>query len=157
VHFAILNNILLPCRTVGHSPSRYFLAVAEAEALAARLTGSISQPSISQQMQDLEAALRVLCFSAVGNGSCSLTRSDFQEHAGALLHQLENLLHEADSEPGELRGALRLGVIPVLNVPLVHNSRRIFLIVSDQRHGRKILPLRSRRHSRKAAWMSAGF
>jgi LysR family cyn operon transcriptional activator len=43
----------------------------------------------------------------------------FQEHARALLHQVENLLHELNGEPGELRGALHLGVIPVLNVPLV--------------------------------------
>jgi LysR family cyn operon transcriptional activator len=43
----------------------------------------------------------------------------FQEHARAVLHQLENFLQELNSEPGELRGALRLGVIPVLNVPLV--------------------------------------
>jgi DNA-binding transcriptional LysR family regulator len=32
---------------------------------------------------------------------------------------LENFLQELHSEPGELRGALHLGVIPVLNVPLV--------------------------------------
>src|SRR5205814_1598940 len=43
----------------------------------------------------------------------------FQEHARTLLHQVENLLHELNGQPGELRGALRLGVIPVLNVPLV--------------------------------------
>jgi DNA-binding transcriptional LysR family regulator len=43
----------------------------------------------------------------------------FQEHARALLHQLENLLRELNGELGELRGTLRLGVIPVLNVPLV--------------------------------------
>ncbi|PYL02668.1 MAG: hypothetical protein DME31_08705 [Verrucomicrobia bacterium] len=34
-------------------------------------------------------------------------------------NQLENFLQELNSEPGELRGELRLGVIPVLNVPLV--------------------------------------
>jgi LysR family cyn operon transcriptional activator len=43
----------------------------------------------------------------------------FQEHARAVLHQLENLLQELNSKPGELRGALHLGVIPVLNVALV--------------------------------------
>ena len=43
----------------------------------------------------------------------------FQEHARAVLHQLENFLHELNSEPGQLRGELHLGVIPVLNVPLV--------------------------------------
>jgi LysR family transcriptional regulator, cyn operon transcriptional activator len=32
---------------------------------------------------------------------------------------VENLLHELNGQPGELRGELRLGVIPVLNVPLV--------------------------------------
>src|ERR1051326_7709018 len=100
---------------------RYFLAVAEAGSFsrAADRLG-ISQPSVSQQMRDLEAALRVPLFQRRGERILLSPRGlIFQEHARALLHQLENFLQELNSEPGELRGALRLGVIPVLNVPLV--------------------------------------
>ena len=100
---------------------RYFLAVAEAGSFsrAADRLG-ISQPSVSQQMRDLEAALRVPLFQRRGKRILLTPRGlIFQEHARALLHQIENLLHELNGEPGELRGALRLGVIPVLNVPLV--------------------------------------
>src|SRR4249920_3979596 len=100
---------------------RYFLAVAEAGSFsrAADRLG-ISQPSVSQQMRDLEASLRVSLFQRRGKRILLTPRGlIFQEHARALLHQWENLLHELNSEPGESRGALRLGVIPVLNVPLV--------------------------------------
>jgi LysR family transcriptional regulator, cyn operon transcriptional activator len=100
---------------------RYFLAVAEAgnfSRAADRL--GISQPSVSQQMRDLEAALRVPLFQRRGKRILLTPRGlIFQEHARAVLHQLENLLQELNSKPGELRGALHLGVIPVLNVPLV--------------------------------------
>jgi len=100
---------------------RYFLAVAEAGSFsrAADRLG-ISQPSVSQQMRDLEAGLRVPLFQRRGKRILLTPRGlIFQEHARAVLHQLENFLQELNSEPGELRGALRLGVIPVLNVPLV--------------------------------------
>jgi Transcriptional regulator len=100
---------------------RYFLAVAEAGSFsrAADRLG-ISQPSVSQQMRDLEAGLRVPLFQRRGKRILLTPRGlIFQEHARALLHQVENLLHELNGEPGELRGALRLGVIPVLNVPLI--------------------------------------
>ncbi|HEY7353374.1 MAG TPA: LysR substrate-binding domain-containing protein [Terriglobales bacterium] len=100
---------------------RYFLAVAEARSFsrAADRLG-ISQPSVSQQMRDLEVDLRVALFQRRGKRILLTPRGQiFQEHARAVLHQLENLLQELNSEPGELRGALRLGVIPVLNVPLV--------------------------------------
>jgi len=71
-------------------------------------------------MRDLEAGLRVPLFQRRGKRILLTPRGlIFQEHARALLHQLENSLQELNSEPGELRGALRLGVIPALNVPLV--------------------------------------
>jgi LysR family transcriptional regulator, cyn operon transcriptional activator len=100
---------------------RYFLAVAEAGSFsrAADRLG-ISQPSVSQQMRDLEAGLRVPLFQRRGKRILLTPRGlIFQEHARALLHQLENFLQDLNSDPGELRGALHLGVIPVLNVPLV--------------------------------------
>ena len=100
---------------------RYFLAVAEAASFsrAADRLG-ISQPSVSQQMRDLETALRVVLFQRRGKRILLTPRGlIFQEHARAILRQLENFLQELNTEPGQLRGTLRLGVIPILNVPLV--------------------------------------
>jgi LysR family transcriptional regulator, cyn operon transcriptional activator len=123
LHFASPPNNIASCMSepldIRHL--RYFLAVAEAGSFsrAADRLG-ISQPSVSQQMRDLEAGLRVPLFQRRGKRILLTPRGlIFQEHARALLRQLENLLHELNGEPGELRGALHLGVIPVLNVPLV--------------------------------------
>jgi DNA-binding transcriptional LysR family regulator len=78
-------------------------------------------------MRDLEAGLRVPLFQRRGKRILLTPRGlIFQEHARALLHQLENFLQDLNSEPGELRGALRLGVIPVLNVPLVPQLLGVF-------------------------------
>jgi LysR family cyn operon transcriptional activator len=100
---------------------RYFLAVAEAGSFsrAANRLG-ISQPTLSQQMRDLEANLRVPLFQRRGK-RILLTSAGliFQEHARAILRQFESLLQELGSEPQQLRGALHLGVVPILNVPLV--------------------------------------
>jgi LysR family cyn operon transcriptional activator len=107
---------------------RYFLAVAEAGSFsrAADRLG-ISQPSVSQQMRDLEAGLRVALFQRRGKRILLTPRGlIFQEHARAILRQLENFLQELNSEPGELRGALRLGVVPILNVPLVPHLMGLF-------------------------------
>jgi LysR family transcriptional regulator, cyn operon transcriptional activator len=100
---------------------RYFLAVAEAGSFsrAADRLG-ISQPSVSQQMRDLEVSLRAPLFQRRGKRILLTPRGlIFQEHARSVLRQLENFLQELNSEPGQLRGALHLGVVPVLNVPLV--------------------------------------
>src|SRR2546430_7039331 len=109
---------------------RYFLAVAEAgnfSRAADRL--GISQPSVSQQMRDLEAGLRVPLFQRRGKRILLTPRGlIFQEHARAVLHQLENFLHELNTEPGQLRGALHLGVVPVLNVPLVPDLLGLFTV-----------------------------
>jgi LysR family cyn operon transcriptional activator len=107
---------------------RYFLAVAEAGSFsrAADRLG-ISQPSVSQQMRDLEASLRVSLFQRRGK-RILLTSSGliFQEHARAVLRQLENFLEELNRAPEELRGSLRLGVVPALNVPLVPELLGLF-------------------------------
>lgn len=100
---------------------RYFLAVAESGSFsrAADRLG-ISQPSVSQQMRDLETALRVSLFQRRGKRILLTPRGlIFQEHARSVLRQLETLLQELNSEPGQLRGALHVGVVPALNVPLV--------------------------------------
>jgi LysR family transcriptional regulator, cyn operon transcriptional activator len=107
---------------------RYFLAVAEAGSFsrAADRLG-ISQPSVSQQIRDLEAALRVSLFQRRGKRILlTSTGLIFQEHARALLQKLENLLEDLGHEPGQMRGSLHLGVIPVLNVPLVPRLLELF-------------------------------
>ena len=107
---------------------RYFLAVAEAGSFsrAADRLG-ISQPSVSQQIRDLEAGLRVSLFQRRGKRILLTPRGlIFQEHARAILRQLENFLQELNSDPGQLRGALHLGVVPVLNVPLVPHLLGLF-------------------------------
>ena len=100
---------------------RYFLAVAEAgnfSRAADRL--GISQPSVSQQIRDLETGLRVRLFQRRGKRVLlSPAGLIFQEHARAVLRQLEKCFQELGSEPGQLRGVLHLGVVPVLNVALI--------------------------------------
>lgn len=107
---------------------RYFLAVAEAGSFsrAADRLG-ISQPSVSQQMRDLEAGLRVSLFQRRGK-RILLTSSGliFEEHARAILRQVENVLQEVSNEAEQVRGRLRIGVIPVLNVPLVPHLLGLF-------------------------------
>src|SRR6266481_4892598 len=91
---------------------RYFLAVAEAGSFsrAADRLG-ISQPNISQQMRDLEVALRVPLFQRRGK-RILLTSAGliFQEHARSILRQIETFLQEITIEPGKMRGALHVGV-----------------------------------------------
>jgi len=74
----------------------------------------VSQPAVSQQMRDLEAGLRTVLFQRKGK-RVSLTPAGlrFQEHARAILRQIEKSLHELGSGPGELEGTLRFGVIPI--------------------------------------------
>lgn len=100
---------------------RYFLAVAEAGSFsrAADRLG-ISQPNVSQQMRDLELGLRVSLFQRRGKRILLTSAgSIFQEHARRILNQIENLLQEVTIEPGQMRGALHLGVVPILNVALI--------------------------------------
>jgi LysR family cyn operon transcriptional activator len=108
---------------------RYFLAVAEAGSFsrAADRLG-ISQPSVSQQMRDLETALRVSLFQRRGK-RILLTPIGLilQEHARAILRQVANFLDELTTEPGELRGSLHLGVVPILNVALVPQLLGLFV------------------------------
>src|SRR5206468_4728334 len=108
---------------------RYFLAVAGAGSFsrAADRLG-ISQPSVSQQMRDLEAGLRVSLFQRRGK-RILLTSAGliFQKHARAILRQLENFLDELSSDSGQLRGALHLGIVPFLDVALVPQLLGLFV------------------------------
>jgi LysR family cyn operon transcriptional activator len=100
---------------------RYFLAVAEAGSFsrAADRLG-LSQPNISQQMRDLETALRVDLFQRRGKRILlTLAGQIFQEHARSILRHIETLLQELSTEPGQMRGALHVGVVPILNVALM--------------------------------------
>ena len=107
---------------------RYFLAVAEAGSFsraAARL--GVSQPSVSQQVRDLETALRVSLFHRRGKRILlTPTGRIFQEHAQTILRQVENLLEELSSEPRQLRGVLRLGIVPFLDVALAPQLLGLF-------------------------------
>jgi len=107
---------------------RYFLAVAGAGSFsrAADRLG-ISQPSVSQQMRDLEAALRVSLFQRRGK-RILLTPAGliFQEHARAILRQFENFLDELSRDSVQLSGALHLGIVPWLDVALVPQLLGLF-------------------------------
>jgi LysR family transcriptional regulator, cyn operon transcriptional activator len=107
---------------------RYFLAVAGAGSFsrAADRLG-ISQPSISQQMRDLEAGLRISLFQRRGK-RILLTAAGliFQEHARVILRQVENFLDELGRDSVQLRGALHLGIVPWLDVALVPQLLGLF-------------------------------
>src|SRR5215469_16604159 len=106
----------------------YFLAVAGAGSFsrAANRLG-ISQPSVSQQMRDLEKALHVSLFQRRGK-RILLTSAGliFREHARAILPQLENFLDELNSDSERLRGALHLGIVPWLDAALVPQLLGLF-------------------------------
>src|SRR5215467_14146891 len=108
---------------------RYFLAVAEARSFsrAADRLG-ISQPSVSQQMRELETDLRVSLFQRRGK-RILLTAAGliFQKHAHAMLGQLENFLDELSLDSVQLRGALHLGIVPWLDVALVPQLLGLFV------------------------------
>lgn len=107
---------------------RYFLAVAEAGSFsrAADRLG-ISQPSVSQQMRELELELRVALFQRHGK-RILLTPAGvvFQEHARTILRQVEGLLQDLTVEPDQARGSLHIGVVPILNVALMPHLLGLF-------------------------------
>lgn len=113
-------------RAMTHDPLeirhlRYFLAVAEAGSFsrAAKRLG-LSQPNISQQMRDLEGALRVELFQRRGK-RIFLTAAGqvFQDHARSIMREVESLHQELSVDPGQMRGILHLGVVPILNSALI--------------------------------------
>jgi len=100
---------------------RYFLAVAEAGSFsrAADRLG-VSQPNVSQQMRDLESALRLSLFQRHGKRILLTSVGQiFERHAHAILRQLESLHQELSAAPGQMRGALHIGVVPILNAALM--------------------------------------
>ncbi len=96
---------------------RYFLAVAETENFtraAERLR--ISQPSVSQQITQLEAALRTPLFKRVGK-RVFLTQagSTFRKGAEVVLRKLDDACSAVDNISGLLMGRVDVGVIPALH------------------------------------------
>lgn len=107
---------------------RYFLEVADAGSFsrAAKRLG-VSQPAVSQQLRDLEAGVRAVLFQRRGKRTL-LTPAGllFQEHAHAILRQIDQSLQELSSGPRELHGMLRIGVIPYLDVALMPKLLGLF-------------------------------
>jgi|ADGO01.1.fsa_nt_gi Transcriptional regulator len=96
---------------------RYFLAVAETENFtraAERLR--ISQPSISQQITQLEAALRTPLFRRVGK-RVFLTEAgaSFRKGAEVVLRKLDDACASVENIAGLVTGRVDIGVIPALH------------------------------------------
>jgi LysR family cyn operon transcriptional activator len=96
---------------------RYFLAVAETENFtraAERL--QISQPSISQQITQLEQALRTPLFRRVGK-RVFLTEAgaSFRKGAQVVLRKLEDACNSVGDIAGLVSGRVNVGVIPALH------------------------------------------
>jgi len=100
---------------------RYFLAVAESENFtraARRLR--ISQPSVSQQVAQLERALRTPLFRRIGK-RVQLTEAGVAFRLGAevVLRKLEDACKSVQNVAGLVTGHVDLGVIPALHVAWV--------------------------------------
>ena len=96
---------------------RYFLAVAQTENFtraAERLR--ISQPSISQQITQLERALRTPLFRRVGK-RVFLTEAGaaFRKSAEVVLRKLDDACNSVSDIAGLLSGRVDVGVIPALH------------------------------------------
>lgn len=100
---------------------RYFLAVAETSNFtraAERL--HVSQPSISQQIKDLEEELGASLFDRLGK-RVRLTQAGeaFRVHAEVVLKKLDEAFNSIEQIEGLLAGHLEVGTYPAVNVPWV--------------------------------------
>lgn len=96
---------------------RYFLAVVEAQNFtraAARL--GVTQPSVSQQLKDLENRLGTALFSRLGK-EARLTDagSAFRVHAERVLRQLDEAFDSVGTVAELRHGRIEVGVVPALN------------------------------------------
>ncbi len=100
---------------------RTFLAVAETENFtrsAERL--GISQPSISQQVKELETALRTVLFHRNGpRVRLTAVGHTFRDRAAIVLSKFSEACQSVADVEGLLFGHLDVGVIPALDVPWV--------------------------------------
>lgn len=100
---------------------RYFLAIAEHSHFGVAAEElMVSQPTLSQQMKDLESELGVALFERVGRGvKLSQAGELYREvarHAMNVLEEGEVLLREFDQL---LRGSLTIGVVQTVNAYLI--------------------------------------
>lgn len=100
---------------------RTFLAVAETENFtrsAERL--GISQPSISQQIKELELALRTVLFHRNGpRVRLTAIGHTFRDRAAIVLSKFSEACQSVADVEGLLFGHLDVGVVPALDVPWV--------------------------------------
>lgn len=97
---------------------RYFLVVAQTENFtraAERLR--VSQPSVSQQITQLERALRTPLFRRIGK-RVQLTDAGaaFRRNAEVVLRKLEDARNSVHDVAGLVAGRVNIGVIPALHV-----------------------------------------
>ena len=100
---------------------RYFLAVAETENFtraAERL--AVTQPSVSQQMKELEKRLGTPLFARFGQ-RVRLTEAGraFRKHAEVVLRKLDEACTAVSNVAGAITGHLDVGVIPALHLAWV--------------------------------------
>lgn len=100
---------------------RYFLAVAEASNFtrAAERLG-VSQPSISQQIKDLEQALGATLFDRLGK-TVRLTQAGLalRTAAAVVIRKLDEACAAVRQVEGLLSGHLDVGVVPAVCVPWI--------------------------------------
>jgi LysR family cyn operon transcriptional activator len=100
---------------------RYFLEVADAHSFsrAAQRLG-VSQPAVSQQIRELENTLGTTLLQRKGKRiSLTVAGQLFEARARAILLQVDQTVEDMTSEPRQLHGTLRLGVIPYLDIALM--------------------------------------
>ncbi|MBK7875882.1 MAG: LysR family transcriptional regulator [Planctomycetes bacterium] len=100
---------------------RYFIAVAETSNFtraAARL--GVTQPSVSQQLKELEARLGTTLFARLGK-EARLTEAGraFRVRAERILRELEHACDTVGELAGLLTGHLDVGVVPALHLAWV--------------------------------------
>lgn len=107
---------------------RYFLAVADAEHFRRGAeTLHVSQPTLSQQVQQLERELGTALFDRIGR-RVRLTQAGrlFRDHARRMLRELEQAQTELDELAGLKRGRLSVGVVQTVGAFLVPRVVALF-------------------------------
>lgn len=116
---------------------RYFLAVAETASFtrAAQRLG-VTQPSVSQQLKDLEERLGTPLFARLGK-EVRPTEAGlaFRAHAEVVLRELERACGSVGQVAGQVRGRLDVGVIPALHVAWVP---RVLATLAAERPGLRV-------------------
>lgn len=100
---------------------RYFLAVADTENFtrAAERLG-VTQPSISQQIRDLENELGTTLFQRLGK-RVRMTDAGiaFRQRADVVMRKMEEACASVTHVPGQMSGHIDVGVIPALHLSAI--------------------------------------